>query len=334
MKSLKFISIVLLGIMLIECHKDNTKNTVASNDLVFKAPPPLDSCPNVPPSQSFDGYITTGKHPDCRRPCFNPNNGSQFVHLRDNQLYIFDTITKIDKPLLVIPGSFVNTTCVTWSSNGWIYFNHYPDGQIWKINSDGSGLIQVTKDALVKQGFALNKDGSKMIIGGSTTNYYVVLTDSKGIVLDTLNFKGSNFSWSPDDSKILYQGLDSSNNGTISYYDLKTKSIHQIIDLTLFGINDGLSGLCWLSDSRNIIACLPTNMLFRVDSKTGEVTPYRYTCVGRRYSTLGLSPDGKKIIACRSDFRVINYNSNTAYAEDNIWIMDYDGWNEHEIVIK
>ena len=85
--------------MLIECHKDNTKNTTLSNDLVFKAPPPLDSCPTIPPSSSFDGYTYTLLHPFCRGAYFNPNNGSQFVHFRDNQFYIFDTIARIDRAL-------------------------------------------------------------------------------------------------------------------------------------------------------------------------------------------------------------------------------------------
>jgi hypothetical protein len=117
MKAGKLIVFLIALIILAQCKKNEPVTHSPNSNLVFKAPPPLDSCNTVPPSQSFDGYTYTLLHPFCRGACFNPNNGAQFVHIRDNQFYIFDTITKIDRALYT-ESHAIASTCMQWSSSG------------------------------------------------------------------------------------------------------------------------------------------------------------------------------------------------------------------------
>jgi hypothetical protein len=212
-----------------------------------------------------------------------------------------------------------------------VYFNHYPDGQIWKIKSNGDSLTQVTHDPSEKESFFINNQCTKMVIGRVTTDYQLVITDMNGNVYDTINARASGI-WAPNSQKIILIGPITPGDTGLASYDVQSKVITSILMFQNSSVA-GVQGLCWLSDSKNIILC-SQNWLSRMNIESGEITHLKNACSGKTYSGLSLSPNGNNFICDRTDIKIINFAANQASEARNIWSINTDGWSEHEIVIK
>jgi hypothetical protein len=338
----KYLLILFLLVLLAKCRKDEKiVTTPRDNNLVFRNPPPLDTCPYLPPSLSGSGYTYSIAHPFCSKACFNPKNGAEFVYLRDNQIYIFDTLKNQSTPVFVSSNGIVAADRIIWSTNGWIFFNNYnytPTGQIWRIKRNGDSLMQVTKDGEMNQDFAINNEGTRIAVGRQSSinnQYYIAIVNISGKILDTVksNLVGGYMQWSPDDTKLLLNGgIAGSNFIEVSYYDFKSKAVTHFYTDTASEAPH-FDGFAWLSDSKNIIT-ISDKGIYRVNSASGKVTQLKSACSTRFYLWVSVSPDSKKFLCAKNQNFVVDHSANTAIETRTIWSIDVDGWNEHKFEIK
>jgi uncharacterized protein YjdB len=79
-------------------------------------------------------------------------------------------------------------------------------GDIFVVNWDGSGLVQLTNDESDDREPAWSPDGSRIVFDRWSGIWVMNAADGSGATMVTLN--GSHASWSPDGSRIVFAGPD------------------------------------------------------------------------------------------------------------------------------
>jgi Tol biopolymer transport system component len=116
--------------------------------------------------------------------------------------------------------------CPAWSPDGSQIAFARPNSQIYVINTDGSGLTQLTFSSIGARNPAWSPDGSKLAFA-SVSPQDIWTMDSNGSNLTRLTFDQAvdkQPSWSPDGSRIAF---DSSRDGNFEIYVMDDDGSHQ-----------------------------------------------------------------------------------------------------------
>jgi len=190
------------------------------------------------------------------------------------------------------------------SNEGWIAFER--DLQIWRINIDGTRekqLTDFTND--INYSPAIFRDAEKILFKSQRdiTNGQMFVMDIEGKNVELMDTSGEASGMilpiiSPDGNKVAYV------LGSIGLYiyDASTR-LYQNIPNT----EDCEPTLAWMPDNQYII-WNSSNGMYKTDILTGEREIIRENCLGRFYHPTDVSPDGKYLLADRTDTQKVNEN--------------------------
>lgn len=237
-----------------------------------------------------------------------------------------------------------------------IAFVRSPNSDIYVMNSDGSGITQLTSGTENDISPAWSPDRSRIVFARGVNgvyNIYVMNADGSNVVkLTTTSIGYSNPAWSPDGAKILFQGSDASYNSHIYVMNADGSGITQLTT-----IGEGNNDPDWSPDGAKIVfsnddryagAGVGIYLMNSDGSGLSKLTdPTPLTDYGPSWS-----PDGTKIAFTRDgNIYVINVNGTgemqltsgnllnsypdwspdgakitfTRWSEGNIYVMNSDG---------
>ncbi len=260
-----------------------------------------------------------------RKPCFNPNNGDEFVYVKEEgqklKLIKYNLQTKSETILLE------NTDIINqphWGSNGWIVYNdsHF---QIKMMKDDGSIIKTVTTSPYsyaYKYPDWLNDSTIACEFSFSKGLYYCEI-DIHGAIHDTIKGIGFRYGVVNRLHESVNVALDASNINLRTNSNLTT----QVTSFEANGVNS-ISGMAWHSNNQDIYFSTNCEGLFQINRNTKKVIKVRNGCDTRSYLYLSISADGKKILVERDD---ITKPSDVITHESKIYIMDINGENERNV---
>jgi Tol biopolymer transport system component len=201
----------------------------------------------------------------------------------------------------------------------WILFN-WIEGQIFKIDTSGNNLTQLTSGTGNKYSPRWSPDGRKILFAG---NYIYGYPDSSGIHI--MNSDGSGIrrvigafrpSWGASgDRFIAFRYNSISNVDTLSIIDTNGNVIR---DIRAFpSMPDYLD---W-SYTNNVILVGWQHNIWTVDPATSQMT----NLISDWSYDARWSPDGTKIAYLKYDGRIYDKNNGT------IWIVNSDGTNRRQL---
>lgn len=170
-------------------------------------------------------------------PDFSPDNSRIAFHANDDKLYIINVDgsglrSVADNPDIAPEGD----ARVEWSPDGkkLLYVGRSTAGQldIYVVNVDGGGTVQLTNDGEGDYHPTWSPDGSRIAWSGFPGDIYVMNADGSGRQNLTPNTANSNFfpDWSPDGSKIIFTNRFSSQDaGTLRRYDFSTSQSEVLV---------------------------------------------------------------------------------------------------------
>ncbi|MHB8260871.1 MAG: TolB family protein [Bacteroidia bacterium] len=310
-------SIIIFIFFIFSCRKDPPIPTIGNNS----------ECLNLYWT-NLSGIINwPGVDTVYNTPRFNPNNSNEIVYVQG--------ITSANKSYLVKRnlGTGQETQIISniwqmpdWSIKDWIVFNH-ADNQVWKIKSNGDSLTLITKN--MQGGFYAiwSPDGNKIAYNTAGTPPYTLITDAKGNYLDSLPYFLSYLTrWSEDSLNIC--GLPKGNDFVdVAYQNVFTHQGYQPTNNVLDANASNMiyiNAIDWTPDSKSLIWANPHG-IYQTNITTKQTIKIKDACNSKYYTSLSISPDGKKIIAQRYDQKLEN---NYLYIKSGLSLIDIDGKNE------
>ncbi len=307
------LSTILFLLLTISCNKEKFKGM----------------CHDLPSSPSATGWNYIYPSYNHKAPFFNPNNPEEIVYVRED----FDTND----------GSFLKTelwkadiTAGTeellldnvrnhprWGITNWLLFNR-TDNQVWKMKSNGDSLTQLTNGTLHTYP-DWNPDNTKFIC--NTFDNYTLIISQYAEVLDTLEevyyYRGA---WSPN-GKYIAASIYA---GGLDVNDLETGEIIRFqSEYEVFAGNGG--GIAWTPDSRYLIWCTSAG-IYKSDIETLSTEQIKEACESLRYTKPSISSDYELIVERVENN--IDKNENTFFSKSSVTMMDLDGENERELLLK
>lgn len=178
--------------------------------------------------------------------------------------------------------------------------------QLWLMNSDGTGLKQLTYDEAKTASIpAWSPDGKRITFDDESTTFIAELNDAFEIVSVTPLPRTENggwfrvWSWSPD-GKYLGGNFDSAHGPGMGYYDIAAGTYHRVIDFPAFP--------GWLNDSRTMIFIRDRRPVI-ADIITGDVREV-FPEIAEDIRNIKVTSDG------RTAFYSTHEN------ESDIWMLD------------
>jgi hypothetical protein len=175
-----------------------------------------------------------------------------------------------------------------------IFFVRYVDGygdKIFSTKADGSDIQSHFKGA--KSGLSLSKlikwrDGKRLLFYDYKSLKSLNLIEDE---VEDLGIKGSEFSLSSDDTKIVYITAD--NPSELLIYDIKSKKVELQKN---FGTGTSCSAPQFISNNSEIILKIaepnvPASKIVKLDTKTGHFQDFG--SISDDVKQFELSPDGK-----------------------------------------
>jgi len=271
-------------------------------------PIPLSDCePLGDPQWDWNFNIVPGY---AEKPEFNPSNPNELVCVVDSRLKIVN-LQNSTIEIILEENIFGN---LSWGPNGKIIFTR-PDYNIWQINSDGTGLEQLTTQGW-RFGANWNIDGTKFIAGTQDNGHYFrIIHSSTGEILDTT---AVNYGCWRHDSLICYRGKVSNPYTEIS--DI----------IVPFDGSFGL-GACWLND-REFIWSTEKGIFItdRISRKTETIVS---SCNAITYQSPTYHHVSNKVIWQKVTKTPKSKNSSTLVVNSRLVIMNPDGTQEEELDI-
>lgn len=326
--------IIISLVFLSSCEKDKQINSnayCASCEPCAKIPPSISPIPRQTKETSFQRLA----------PCFNPLNGNEFIYLKQDSLFNtslvkYNLITKNET--VILTGQRI--VCQPkWGKNGWILFAGL-NLQIYRVKVNGDSLTQLTSVYSNTYPEWLGTDkiffsvtgGSDKIAGNKIIGFDGTRLDSiKVTVMNTV---------------VIYNSINDLNElagmgggggvSNMAYINLSTK---KLIYLTTDVISNERypAGVCWHPNNKDIYYAtwvMGENKsdfigICKLNKDSKENILIKNACDSRSYSSLSISPDGKKIIAERQDYQLLP--DNNLLKNSDICIMDIDGRNEEKV---
>jgi Tol biopolymer transport system component len=286
-----------------------------------------DKCENFPEP---DGGISTIKQKEFQRkaPCFNPNNGNEFIYIKEegrNQTLVKYNLSTNHETILLENAQIIGQP--KWGKNKKIVYTG-TEFQINIINDNGNNHNVLTNnnsylypdwlnDSVISTEFSFN-------LG---VPYFYCELSIIGNIIDTI--RGSSFTFGSNNLQ--------SENACLLYASDPNINIRKrglfVSSLTNFE-NDGrntITGICWHPNNSNIYYSTYREGLYVINKNTKERKKIRNGCDSRSYRFLSISPDGKKILVERVDATDYKNNNGNWTEEAKIYIMDIDGKNERDV---
>lgn len=210
---------------------------------------------------------------------------------------------------------------MSWSLTDWIIFNQTLYN-IWKIKSDGSGLIQLTS---LGENFSpvWKPDGQFFLYYTTTGGFFPIIADENGTPVDTININATMYSWSTND--VILHSTNYQSIAVMALYNIGDHTLTPLTEIPYYGVVE------WLPDNINFIARRDSDgTLWKINTQTGETTLIKEPCGDKYlYGSFSVSPDGTKLLMERID--AIMVDSFHYKINNDIVLMNIDGSNEQII---
>ena len=255
---------------------------------------------------------------------------SQMTSLITSQITSGITSTITSQTSRITTATSETTSYATSPLGGRIVFSNFQDhiGEIYVINTDGSGLTQLTHNTYWDDYPAWSPDGTKIVFArefgtanGVVQNWEILVMNADGtgeIQLTNNNVDDWDPAWSPDDTRIAFsRGQGNGVNFDIYVMNADGSNVIQLTDTpTAWEIQPA-----WSPDGSKIAFSGATESgyeIFVMNSDGSGRTQLTYTSTWN--GDPAWSPDGSKIAF------VSQLNG------QHIWVMNVDGSNQHQIV--
>lgn len=283
-----------------------------------------DDCENFPESKAWYRDVTiiaNGKS-----PCFNPNNGNEFIYIKtSNNISSLVKYNMLDKKeyVLVEKDKFVGQP--KWGKNGQIVYTNL-NLKINVLRDDGKDLRTITGINFLYPDWKNDTVISSEFSFKLGVPYYYAELHISGKLIDTV--RNRTFVWGAINglgelAHILYSNQPNiivNSNNNIKYLSKESSN----------GGN-GVVGISWHPNNNDIYYTTNRDGLFKINKDSNKKTKIRNGCDSRSYKHLSISPDGTKIIVERMDAYNFDVNTGSSTEEFNIYIMDIDGSNERKV---
>ena len=266
-----------------------------------------------------------------KSPCFNPNDGNEFVYIKrqgkKNSLMKYNIVEQ--KISIVLADMPTIASQPQWGKNGWIVFTTLdyelnivkPDGSDYKKITDGIGSFfePIWKnDSIV---------AAELTYTGGRPYYYSEV-DINGTLRDTISkigFDIGSFNSKKESAYLIYD----------HYPNISVRSgkvITELVHAAVLGKPGGkyIADIIWHPNDDDIFYTRFFYGISKINRNTMVDARFIVGCETRQYKDISISPDGKKIIVERVD--ASDYKGTDTITEDaGIYIMDIDGKNERKI---
>lgn len=279
-------------------------------------------CESLPSGPSWGyNYINTGIHN--MRPSFNPNNSIEFVFYQVNYtnstkgIYTYNLHTN-EKKLVIEADVIFNPK---WSTTGQILLNQ-PDGNLYAIRPDGSGLRQLTFCGTNFYGEWLPQGDKILYESQCNSTFTTYIIDTLGTVLDSIpNTNISPFQIWYDEYHVIttsYNSILSLDLSTKEFSTIYQSSNPDILISNIALINDDL--IFWSNDDG----------IFLTNISNGSTTIIRASCDSHFYVNPTYSLLLNKVVLQKVTSTVDLLNK---YTSRELVIVNYDGTDETLIAI-
>lgn len=254
------------------------RNIVALKEKIDR---PTFDCSSIPALQGMNsGYDFAMNNKIFTNPYFNPNNGDEFVFMKENignsYNYIYTYNLKTKQKILIHEGYTHRN--LEWTTNDWIIFNSI---ELHKIKSNGDSLSIISK---IKYHFTTEKDKILYKKPKSTPSKFMFyFADLNNVIFDSVNTVNTVVQpeWYKD--KVIFMPH--------IIYNLKTKEIKKILHDTDLNF---ISQQKWVNDDEFIWG--DRKSIYKTNVLTNNTDTILSHCNGFGYVSFDYSPHTNKII--------------------------------------
>lgn len=274
----------------------------------------------------FVEYTNVG--PVYQMPCFNPNNGEEFIYREGKAIWRYSISTKESSLLTDNIRMFCQPS---WSLGNHIAFTE-SDWQVWLMRSDGSDLKQISSgDWNWHPEF--NTDGDQLLYSAGNELKVVNLSGAiehsfcKQYKDTCAGWRTS--SWSLNDL-LAAEYMPNENEYGLCLYSLNGDVLDVLYRSDGTNENDDfITSIQWHPDNQRVFFTDGFGIK-SVDIETKQLKIIRSSCDRRTYADISISPDGDRLVAARTD---ATYADCVVTQQTGIVIMDIDGSNETELLM-
>jgi hypothetical protein len=268
-------------------------------------------------------------------PCFNPNNGNEFVYVdqdrdaKTTMLIKYNLLTQQQVILLPKVGVVGQPK---WGKNGWIVFSN--GATIYKVKDNGDSLAQLTFEGTNQDPNIFENSILFTYTGGAPGTAGIKIMDMDGNNRNNVTVNGTL-------KKNVVNGLGEIAGSLGSYrlatYHLTTKKQETFLANDTGYYQRNISDKCWHPNNTDIyfIAAMiggndSTRIgINKINKHTQQETMVKNVCSVRAYNYLSISPDGTKLLVERENTTLLQGYTQLVGAD--IYIMDIDGRNEKKV---
>jgi hypothetical protein len=293
------------------------------------------ACEDFSLSNNFGTNLQLEADVQHEHPCFNPQNGNEFVYVYTDRTQGISQLRKHDLGTgewqILVEKPFGTADRIlgppSWGSNGWILY-HTLGWDTWKVKDDGSVLERLTFNGNC-QFPEWNSEASLFHSRSPDGNYRSLVRNENGIVVDTLllEYNGQLAGafipdWSVDNRLCSFKGYCDNQDGHVVYFNYDTL-------LTLTHLWSSTNLVCTVKDIEWGNGENPTEIyfstgegLYRVDVVADNTCKLLDFCTSIGYETFSISPEGGFMLATRITTRVIDTDAWTIEFDRDIYRID------------
>lgn len=328
--SRSFLGLTLgLLVLLVSCEKDEELRAGG------------DACYDFNISNGFGTNLLVEADIQHRHPCFNPQNGNEFVYVYTDhslgicQLRKHDHVTGDWQVLVEAPVGTADRILgpPSWGSNGWILY-HTSGWDTWKVKDDGTGLTRLTFTGLA-QWPVWNPNGLVFQSSSFSGANNSLIRNEEGAILDTLLVEDNGFQsgvrspcWAYDTLMYIRYGRFSADNFGVASLSLASNKANVLY-----------SGLPSPHDIDQISLEYQTNKLFfttreglfQVNLENTETCKVLDFCTSVSYDSFSIAPQGGFMLATRTTTQVIDENAWTIEFDRDIYRINLTNFEETKV---
>jgi Tol biopolymer transport system component len=268
-----------------------------------------------------------------KAPCFNPNNGDEFIYVKyENNVRSLVKVNIINEEEEKLLENVSIVGQPSWGANDEIVFTG-GDLRVYVFENHNSSLRQLTNrlesnhPKVYQDSLILFTVGAETIKGASglyKINFNGARIDSIGVEdINGYNSVPGLFDCKDD---LIYTEFGTENDYGIYSLDYSNRQVEALSVEPITGDNI-IEGLSLFRDDFLFYSTFRTG-IFRINLPDGDRICIKNSCDTRSYRHLSISPDGKRLLAERVDGTDYREDDGGYTIESKIVIMDIDGSNE------